>query len=44
MERPDKSKNDERSLFPDVEIYNTFQDLLNGNNQVIEYILNEIKR
>jgi hypothetical protein len=44
MERPDKSKNDERSLFPDVEIHNTFQDLLNGNNQVIEYILNEIKR
>jgi hypothetical protein len=42
MERPDKSKNDERSLF--VEIHNTFQDLLNGNNQVIEYILNEIKR
>jgi hypothetical protein len=27
-----------------IEIYNTFQDLLNGNNQVIEYILNEIKR
>jgi hypothetical protein len=43
MERPDKSKNDERSLFPNVEIHNTFQDLLNGNNQVIEYILNEIK-
>jgi hypothetical protein len=44
MERPDKSKNDEKSLFPDVEIHNTFQDLLNGNNMVIEYILNEIKR
>jgi hypothetical protein len=26
-----------KSLFPD-EIHNTFQDLLNGNNMVIEYI------
>lgn len=44
MERPDKTKNQEKSLVPDIEIHNTFQDLLNGNNRVMEYILNEIKR
>ncbi|MEL1241179.1 S41 family peptidase [Flavobacterium flavipallidum] len=44
MERPDKTKNQENALYPDVEIYNTFQDLLNGNNQVMEYILNQTKR
>jgi hypothetical protein len=43
MERPDKSKMMKNHYFL-MEIYNTFQDLLNGNNQVIEYILNEIKR
>ncbi|MBA0883010.1 S41 family peptidase [Flavobacterium undicola] len=44
IERPDKTKNQEKSLVPDIEIHNTFQDLLNGNNRVMEYILNEIKR
>lgn len=38
-ERPDKTKNQEKALYPDIEIHNTFQDLLNGNNQVMEYIL-----
>jgi hypothetical protein len=42
MERPDKSKMMKDHYF--LMKYNTFQDLLNGNNQVIEYILNEIKR
>jgi hypothetical protein len=41
MERPDKTKNQENALYPDIEIYNTFQDLLNGDNQVMEYILNK---
>jgi hypothetical protein len=44
MERPNRSKNDEKSLFPDIEIYNTFQDLLGGNNSVMEYILTETKK
>ena len=44
MERPDKTKNEENSLFPDVEIYNTYQELLNGNNRVMEYILTETKK
>ena len=44
MERPNRSKNDEKSLFPDIEIYNTFQDLLSGNNSVMEYILTETKK
>ena len=38
------SKNEENSLFPDVEKYNTYQEFLNGDNQVIEYILNEIEK
>lgn len=41
LERPDKTKNQDNALYPDIEIYNTFQDLLNGDNQVMEYILNK---
>ncbi|MBF4471175.1 S41 family peptidase [Flavobacterium sp. HJJ] len=41
-ERPDKAKNQENSLFPDIEIHNTYQDFLNGNNQIMEYIVKQI--
>ena len=41
-ERPDKTKNQENSLFPDVEIHNSYQDFLNGDNQVMEYIIKKI--
>lgn len=44
MERPDTTKNQEKSLFPDVEIYNTFQDFRKGDNQVMEYILNKAQK
>jgi hypothetical protein len=44
MERPDKTKNEEKSLFPDIEIHNTFQDFLNGDNRIMEYIIKESKR
>ena len=42
IERPDKAKNQENSLFPDIEIYNSYQDFLNGDNQVMEYIVKQI--
>lgn len=44
MERPDTTKNDDKALFPDVEIHNSFQDLLNGNNKVMEYILSQSQK
>ena len=44
MERPNTTKNDEKALFPDVEIHNSFQDLLNGDNKVMEYILSNSKK
>ncbi len=44
MERPDTTKNEENSLFPDLEIQNTFQDLLNGDNKVMEYILSQSQK
>jgi len=44
MERPDTTKNDDKALFPDVEIHNSFQDLLNGDNKVMEYILNQSQK
>jgi len=41
MERPDKTKNNEKALYPNIEINNTFKDFLNGNDRIMEYILNE---
>ena len=38
-ERPDKSKNHEISLFPDIEIYQTYDDLVKGIDSVIEEVL-----
>jgi len=43
MERPDKTKNEENSLFPDVEIYKTYQEFLNGDNPIMEYIVKQIQ-
>lgn len=39
MERPDKTKNNEKALHPDIEIHKTFKDFLNGDDPIIEYIL-----
>ena len=44
MERPDTTKNEEKALFPDVEIHNSFQDLLNDDNKVMEYILSQSQK
>ena len=41
MERPDKTKNHEKALYPDIEIHKTFKDFLNGNDRIMEYIINE---
>ena len=43
MERPNKEKNDEIALFPDIEIYPTFENYLSGVDVQFEYIMNEIK-
>lgn len=41
-ERPNKSKNEERTLFPDIELNASFQDVMDGKDVVFEYIMNEI--
>ena len=41
MERPDKSKNHELALYPDIEIYKTYQDIINGDDRVMDYILSQ---
>jgi len=41
-ERPDKSKNNEDSLNPDFEIYQTFEDVINGKDIQFEYIVKEL--
>lgn len=42
-ERPDKSKNQEVALFPDLEVYQTYSDLLQGIDSEFDAILKEIK-
>jgi len=42
-ERPNKFKNHEIALFPDVEIYPTFEEYLSGVDIQFEYIMNKIK-
>ena len=42
-ERPNKLKNHEIALFPDIEIYPTFEEYLSGVDIQFEYIMNEIK-
>ncbi len=44
MERPNKEKNDINSLYPDIEIHNTYEQFINGNDKQFEYIINEIKK
>ena len=43
-ERPDKSKNQEIALFPDIEVYQTYNDLINGIDSEFEAVLKEIKK
>lgn len=44
MERPDKKKNNENALYPDIEIYHTYEQIMNGDDKQFEYIINEIKK
>ena len=44
MERPNQTKNNEDSLYPEIEIHNSFDEFMKGENKVIEYILNDIKK
>ena len=44
MERPNQTKNNEDSLYPEIEIHNSFDDFMKGENKAIEYILNDIKK
>jgi len=44
MERPDKSKDAEDSVYPDVEFPPDFGDVLEGKDVSFEYILSEIKK
>lgn len=42
MQRPNTQKTTDDSLYPEIEIHNSFEDLMNGKNKIIEYIFNEI--
>jgi len=44
MERPDTSKNYELALFPDIEVYLSFEDFNNGKDPRFETILDMIKK
>lgn len=44
MERPDKSKNDEKALFPDLEIYQTYQNFMNGEDKLMEYLISRTEK
>lgn len=44
MERPDHSKNRERTLFPDIEINPDFREIVNGEDLCFDYIIQEIKK
>jgi len=41
-ERPDTTKNNEDSLHPDIEIYQTLEDVINGKDIQFQYILKEL--
>ncbi len=43
-ERPDTSKNQEIALFPDIEVYQTYIDLINGIDSEFEAVLREIRK
>jgi C-terminal processing protease CtpA/Prc len=44
MERPNQTRNNEDSLYPEIEIHNSFEDFMKGDNKIFEYIFNEIKK
>tara|TARA_B110000977_G_C11041425_1_gene479031 strand:+ start:304 stop:1893 length:1590 start_codon:yes stop_codon:yes gene_type:complete len=44
MERPNKEKNGEDALYPNVEIHHTYEQIINGDDKQFEYIINEIKK
>jgi len=44
FERPNKLKNNEIALFPDVEIWNRIKDYYNGNDKQFEYIITKCKK
>jgi len=43
FERPDKSKNSDVTLYPDVEIYPTIGDVLEGNDPVFDWIVEDVR-
>lgn len=44
MERPDKEKNEENALYPDIETYPTFETAIEGNDVAFDYIMNDISK
>ena len=44
MERPNKEKNGENALYPNVEIHHTYEQIINGDDKQFEYIINEMKK
>ena len=42
LERPNTKKNEEKALFPDVELFTTYEEYINGIDISFEYIMNEI--
>jgi len=42
--RPDVDKDEEDSLYPDVEIWPTFEDLRNGRDPVLDWVLEDAKK
>ncbi len=44
MERPNRMKNKEDALYPDVETYSTFETWLEGNDVSFDFIMNEIAK
>ena len=44
MERPDTSKNTDITLYPNVEIYKTFDELMKGENKIIDYIIDDTNK
>lgn len=44
MERPDQSKDNEVTLFPDIELNSSFQDFINGKDVSFEYIIQDINK
>jgi len=43
MERPNTRKNSENTLYPNVEIHHTYEQIINGEDKQFEYIINVIK-